>query len=149
MTPAERSLLDPDVLRDLFRQLESTDVDELEVSLGSARLYLRRDPGRRFVAAPGEHAAADGTATAAEGMSVRAPLAGVLYMRPSPEQPPFVAIGDPVEPGQVVALIETMKLFNEVTVDIAGEVISLPVAEGELVEAGQPLLFMRPRESGG
>jgi acetyl-CoA carboxylase biotin carboxyl carrier protein len=60
-----------------------------------------------------------------------------------------VAIGDPVEPGQVVALIETMKLFNEVTVDIAGEVISLPVAEGELVEAGQPLLFMRPRESGG
>jgi acetyl-CoA carboxylase biotin carboxyl carrier protein len=143
MGPRERSLLDLDVLRQLLHGLASTDVDEIEVSQGGARLYVRRAPDLQAIPQreerPGE---------TAEGVAVRAPLAGVLYTRPSPEEPAFVAVGDRVEPGQVVALIETMKLFNEVTVEVAGEVVSLTVADGDLVEAGQPLLYVRPQEGG-
>lgn len=144
MADEQRSLLDAEVLRDVLARVANSDVDELEIAQGSARLYFRRRPGAR-PAAP----TAQPPASAGEGTAVRAPLAGVLYSRPSPELPPFVSVGDLVENGQVVALIETMKLFNEVTVDFAGEVISLAVADGDLVEAGQPLLYLRPRESGG
>jgi biotin carboxyl carrier protein len=56
---------------------------------------------------------------------------------------PFVTVGSQVAPGQVVALIETMKLFNEVISEIAGEVIDVPVSEGDLVEAGQPIIYVR------
>jgi acetyl-CoA carboxylase biotin carboxyl carrier protein len=142
--PPDRSLLDPEVLRDVIQGLAATDVDELEISQGSARIYVRREPGRRGATPVLEHAA-----EVRDAIPIKAPLAGVLYTRPSPEEPPFVVVGDPVESGQVVALIETMKLFNEVAADIAGDVISLPVSEGTLVEAGQPLLYVRPRESGG
>lgn len=134
-----QSLLDPQTLRELFRQLEATDVDELEVVAGSSRLYLRREPGKRTsvqsVPAPG---------TTPAGVPVVAPLTGVYYARPTPDQPPFVTPGAPIEAGQVVALIETMKLFNEVVAEIAGEVIDVAVHEGDLVEVGQPIMYLRP-----
>lgn len=138
-----RSLLDPEVLRRLFRQLETTDIDELEVNVGDARLFLRREPGKRTLVQvpPAESAPA--------GIPVPAPLTGVFYARSSPDQAPFVEPGALVEAGQVVALIETMKLFNEVTVDVTGEVLSIAVRDGDLVETGQPLMYVQPRGEGG
>lgn len=139
-----RSILDPAVLRRLFRHLEATDVDELEVTWGRSRLYLRREPGTR--AATGVHTSA--VADAVRGTPISAPLTGVYYSRSSPEQPPFVAEGDAVVPGQVVALIETMKLFNEVTADRAGEVLSIVVTDGDLVDIGQPLMYVGSQDEG-
>lgn len=137
------SLLDPTVLRRLFRQLESTDIDELEIVAGDARLFLRREPGKSSpIQAPPP------AESAPVGIPVPAPLTGVFYARSSPEQPPFVEPGAMVEPGQVVALIETMKLFNEVTVEVAGEVQSVVAHDGDLVETGQTLLYIRPRDEG-
>lgn len=138
------SLLDPAVLRQLFQRLASTDVDELEIVDGSSRLYLRREPGRRLVTVPGRRATTEHLP--ADGIPLAAPLTGVLWMRPSPEEEQFAAVGDMVEAGQVVALIETMKLFNEVIADVAGEVVSIAAREGDLVEVGQPLIFVKPRE---
>lgn len=145
MADAERtrqSILDPAVLRRLFRHLEATDVDELEVIWGSSRLYLRRQPGARTLVREPD-AAQEATAA---GAPIVAPLTGVFYARSSPEHPPFITPGDLVVPGQVVGLIETMKLFNEVTADRAGEVLSIAVAEGDLVEAGQPLIYVGNRD---
>jgi acetyl-CoA carboxylase biotin carboxyl carrier protein len=68
----------------------------------------------------------------------------MFYGRPSPEQAPFASEGDTIEPGQVVGLIETMKLFNEVTAELWGEVTRIAVADGEMVELGQVLVFVRP-----
>ncbi len=143
MEDRRSSLLDPEILRRLFRQLESTDVDEFEVVLGDARLFLRREPGKRqpMRTPPAESAPA--------GIPLPAPLTGVFYTRSEPNQPPFVEPGDLIEPGQVVALIETMKLFNEVTVDVAGEVVSLAAQDGDLVETGQPLMYIQARAEEG
>lgn len=132
------SLFDPELLRRVVRQLEHTDIDELEVRQGDARLFLRRVPLKRvgIAAAPVE--------TEQAGVAVVAPLTGVFYTRASPEQLPYVEAGTIVELGQVVALIETMKLFNEVTADVAGEVLTVVVHDGDLVETGQPLMYLRP-----
>ncbi len=148
-----RSLLDPETLRCLFRDLEATDVDELEVATASSRLYLRREPSRRAAGHPLSHHTQGAPAPSrpgptAAGVPVVAPLTGVFSSRPKPEQPPFVVTGDMIEVGQVVGLIETMKIFNEVTADVAGEVLSVAASEGELVEAGHPLLYVRPRQQG-
>jgi biotin carboxyl carrier protein len=136
----ESSLLDPEMLRQLFRQLEQTDVDELEVSSGSTRIYIKREPGVR--GAVHEVRALEEARPA--GVPVIAPLTGVFYSRPTPDQDSFVGVGDIVAPGQVVCVIETMKIYNPVTVEIAGEVIDVVVRDGALVEAGQPVMYVLP-----
>lgn len=138
------SLLDPERLRHLFGQLQATNVDELEVVFGSSRLYLRRDPGKSTRPSTEGQAAMP-----PDGVPVVAPLHGVFYARPSPEEPPFVVPGDVVAAGQVVGLIEKMKMMNNVTVDMEGEVLSVDAQDGELVQTGQPLLFLRPTTPGG
>ena len=138
------SMLDPETLERLLRHLETTDVDELEVVLGDARIYVRREPGERRASTPYPDPEAAG---GDEGVAIIAPLTGIFYGRPSPEQPAFVSEGEAVEPGQVVALIETMKLFNEVTAEQHGEVIRIAAVDGDLVEAGQALVYVRPTEA--
>ncbi|MER6815157.1 biotin/lipoyl-containing protein [Spirillospora sp. NPDC000708] len=90
--------------------------------------------------APAEAGAADGTA----GEAVRAPLVGTFYGRPSPDEPPFVEVGDVVEEGQQVALIEAMKLFNAVTAAVRGRIAKVHVADGDMVEYDQPLFDLVP-----
>jgi acetyl-CoA carboxylase biotin carboxyl carrier protein len=139
---AERLLA---LLPALVRELAAGGVTELEVSSGGASLYLRQRPG-----APGEfleEAPAEGGAEGGieEGLVVvAAPLAGVFYPAPAPEEPPYVTAGDTVEPGQVVALVEAMKVFNEIHADVAGTVEAVLVASGQSVKAGQPLITLRP-----
>lgn len=138
------SILDPDTIERLLRDLEATDIDELEVVQGDARVYIRREPGQRASYLPGRVA---DVSTPEPGVPVTAPLTGIFYARPSPEQALFVTVGAAVEAGQVVALIETMKLFNEVTAEFSGEVTRIAVDDGDLVEAGQVLLYIRPHEA--
>lgn len=134
------SLLDAATLRRLFRQLQATDIDELEVECGSSRLYLRREPGQ-VAAIPAREETAG---KHAEGAPIAAPLTGVYYSRSDPSHDPYVRVGDVVVQGQVVALIETMKLFNEVISEVSGEVTAIDVHDGDLVEAGQPLMYVAP-----
>lgn len=70
-------------------------------------------------------------------------MVGVFYSRPEPGAPPFVQVGDPVEPGTTVALIEVMKVFNAATAGVAGIVDSVLVEDGQFVEFGQTLLRVR------
>jgi acetyl/propionyl-CoA carboxylase alpha subunit len=135
------SLFDAGTLRRLFRQLQATDIDELEVVHGSSRLYLRREPGQVAGYSAREQTTAD---RRAEGEPIAAPLSGVYYSRSDPSQDPYAQIGDIVEQGQVVALIETMKLFNEVISEVSGEVTAIAVHDGDLVETGQPLMYVAP-----
>src|SRR5258707_1193257 len=74
-----------------------------------------------------------------------APIVGTFYESPSPGAPPFVKIGDQVEVGQVLCIVEAMKLMNEIESDVAGEVVKRIAASGQPVEYGQALFAIRPR----
>ena len=76
--------------------------------------------------------------------SVKAPLTGIWYASPAPGSAPFVQVGSEVAVGQVIGLIEAMKLFNEIKSDLAGRVVRICVENGQLVKAKQPLIEVEP-----
>lgn len=138
----------------------SSGLDEMEVEVGDVSVRLARpravvvQPTLPAGAAPaaGEAAAsvaedADaGTDGAASGMRfVTAPLTGIWYSAPSPGARPYMQEGDEVAVGQVVGLIEAMKLFNEIKSDVAGTVVRMLVETGTLVKRQQPLVEIDPR----
>ena len=77
--------------------------------------------------------------------TVKSPIVGTFYESPSPGTPAFIKIGDEVEVGQVLCIIEAMKLMNEIEADVAGEVVKRIATSGQPVEYGQPLFTIRPR----
>ena len=76
---------------------------------------------------------------------VKSPIVGTFYESPSPGAAPFVKVGDQVEVGQVLCIVEAMKLMNEIESDLAGEVVKRIATSGQPVEYGQPLFAIRPR----
>src|ERR1700722_2469349 len=83
--------------------------------------------------------ASDSAATEADLHIVKSPIVGTYYGSPSPGAPPFVSIGDRVDKGQVIAIVEAMKLMNEIESDAAGEIVKCFVTNGQPIEYGQPL----------
>ena len=139
--------------------LERSDLIELEVESGETGIVLRKPsalmPGAVAAAAapaPGsaEAIAADAITAAADAATapvtktVKAPLTGVFYGASSPASPPFVTVGQKVEVGQIIGLIEAMKLFNEIKSDLAGRVVRVVAETGKLVKAKQPLIEVEP-----
>ena len=137
---------------------EQAGLDELEVEVGELRVRLARPkasalpaPAVAPVAPPSSAPApvADGLTPFGEpapGMRfVSAPLTGVWYAAPSPGARPYVAEGDEINGGQVVGIIEAMKLFNEIKSESAGTVTRVLVESGTLVKRKQPLLEIDPR----
>jgi len=98
-------------------------------------------------AAPAPAAAAAPADTAADEKlhEVKSPIVGTFYDSPSPGAPPFVKVGDQVEIGQVLCIVEAMKLMNEIESDMAGEIVKRIASTGQPVEYGQPLFAIRPR----
>jgi acetyl-CoA carboxylase biotin carboxyl carrier protein len=76
---------------------------------------------------------------------VKSPIVGTFYDSPSPGSPPFVKVGDQVEVGQVLCIVEAMKLMNEIESDVAGEIVKRIASTAQPVEYGQPLFAIRPR----
>jgi acetyl-CoA carboxylase biotin carboxyl carrier protein len=136
--------------------LERSDLIELEVEAGETGIVLRKPaalvpaPSAASAPATGESAGGPGAAAAAEPppasttRTVKAPLTGIFYGAPSPGSPPFVAVGQHVAAGQVIGLIEAMKLFNEIKSDQTGRVVRVVAETGKLVKAKQPLIEVEP-----
>lgn len=89
--------------------------------------------------------AAEPSASAEKLHEVKSPIVGTFYESPAPGAAPFVQIGDQVEVGQVLCIVEAMKLMNEIESDMAGEVVRRIANSGQPVEYGQPLFEIRPR----
>jgi acetyl-CoA carboxylase biotin carboxyl carrier protein len=82
-----------------------------------------------------------------EGLhTVKSPIVGTFYEAPSPGAPPFVKAGDSVEVGQVLCIVEAMKLLNEIESDIAGEIVKKLATNGQPIEYGQELFVIRPKK---
>ncbi|HEX3372641.1 MAG TPA: acetyl-CoA carboxylase biotin carboxyl carrier protein [Edaphobacter sp.] len=98
-------------------------------------------------ASPGKSSAAAELANELEEKlhEVKSPIVGTFYESPSPGAPPFVKVGDQVEVGQVLCIVEAMKLMNEIEADVAGEIVKRIASSGQPVEYGQPLFAIRAR----
>ena len=135
--------------------LERTELVELEVGSGNTGIVLRKHSALSApavtVAVPATGAQpAAGSAAPAEAAPVssskfvRAPLTGIFYGASSPTSPPYVSPGQHIVVGQVIGLIEAMKLFNEIKSDQAGRVVRVVAETGKLVKAKQPLVEVEP-----
>ena len=167
MTTTEELLALIDRLEGL---LERSGLAEIEVEAGDLGIVLRK-PGQLMTGtmaletmpaagvgqgsahAPDAPRHAPDPATAAGEPDVEAgprthvvlaPLTGIYYAAPSPGAAPYVAVGDEVVAGQVIGLIEAMKLFNEIKSDAAGRVVRMHAVDGALVRAKQPLIEIEP-----
>jgi acetyl-CoA carboxylase biotin carboxyl carrier protein len=81
---------------------------------------------------------------AANLLTIKSPMIGTFYRRPSPDKPDFVAVGDEVSPGKVVCVIEAMKLFNEIESEVKGKIVKVLVEDASPVEYDQPLFLVEP-----
>ena len=162
-------------LKELIEFLIEKDVTEFELERGDVKVRIKRGAetavGRHvhYVSVPSmpppaavDPQAASSAPTSApaaapspppvaagkdEGLhTITSPIVGTFYEAPSPGSPPFVKPGDTVEVGQVLCIIEAMKLMNEIECDVAGEVVKRVVNNGQPVEYGQPLFEVRPRK---
>ena len=130
-------------LRELLPALERHSVTELEVTVGQTQLSLRLRPGAHaIVAVSGDAAAAEQEDESL--VTITTPLSGVFYAAPAPDEPPYVREGDEVEAGQTVALVEAMKVFNEIHAEVPGTVEQILVTPGQVVGSGQALMRVRP-----
>jgi acetyl-CoA carboxylase biotin carboxyl carrier protein len=130
--------------------LERSDLSELEVEAGGTALVLRKAIAATPASATATaepvmpEPAAVGRDAAPARPSVKAPLTGIFYASPAPGSPPYVREGGEVAVGQIIGLIEAMKLFNEIKSDLAGRVVRLVAESGQLVKAKQPLVEVEP-----
>jgi acetyl-CoA carboxylase biotin carboxyl carrier protein len=128
-------------VRELISMMGKSGITELDLSTGDLSIRLRGQSG----AAPGPAAVAASpngaeSARVDEGHTVTAPMIGTYYSAPSPGEAPFVHVGDDVEVGQVVGIIEAMKIMNEIVSDRAGVVLEVMVENAQPVEYGSPLI---------
>jgi acetyl-CoA carboxylase biotin carboxyl carrier protein len=143
------------ILDRLTALLERSDLTEIEVEAGGTGLILRKAVVIAPVAAgvpassvPVSGAGDGGPPVALDGApgrpSVKAPLTGIFYTAPGPGSAAYVQVGGEVAVGQVIGLIEAMKLFNEIKSDLAGRVVKVVAESGSLVKAKQPLIEVEP-----
>jgi len=135
-------------LEALLRLFHERGLHELIVADGSLKLHLRRPdlppvparfPGARPVTPPRRVVQ---PARRSRTVAVRSPLIGLFYRSAAPDAPPFVEVGDVVEEGQTVCIIEAMKVFNEINAEWSGRVVAIPAEDGKLVQAGEPLVVL-------
>jgi acetyl-CoA carboxylase biotin carboxyl carrier protein len=159
-------------IKELIELLVEKDITEFELERGDVKVHVRRgsssapvvqvaspvpavQPIPMAVAPPGPAAPASGlpsspsapaaeeTASDADLFIVKSPIVGTYYEAPSPGTPPFVKVGDTVKEGQVLCIIEAMKLMNEIEAEVSGVLAKIVVHNGDPVEYGMPLFGIR------
>jgi acetyl-CoA carboxylase biotin carboxyl carrier protein len=139
--------------RDLIKRLEGSTVQRFSVEAGDTKIEIERGMPAGVVVGPAPAAVAVGEEPAAGAPEldgrhpIKAPLVGTFYRAPQPGAPPFVNEGDTVDEGQVVAIVEAMKLMNQVQADKPGKVAEILAEDGAWVEFEQVLMYLE--EAGG
>ncbi|WP_214847749.1 acetyl-CoA carboxylase biotin carboxyl carrier protein [Exiguobacterium sp. s193] len=148
-----------DQLKQVLEMLDQSSVNELSLETDTYKLKLKKQGDGVTVShhepvavAPVAQKAIESAPAATpevvedttDTVTINALMVGTFYSRANPEKPAFVKVGDQIEVGQVVCILEAMKLFNNLNSEIAGTVVEILVADGDLVEFGQPLFRVRP-----
>jgi acetyl-CoA carboxylase biotin carboxyl carrier protein len=149
-------------IQELIRFVAKSGVNEVELERDGFKLSIKANapaPVAQVVAAPMpvQVAAPDPVAAAAPApaaapaasnetnyLTITSPMIGTFYRTPGPDKDPFVNVGDLVEPGKVVCIVEAMKLFNEIESEVKGRIVKVLVDNASPVEYGQPLFLVDP-----
>lgn len=138
-------------IKKLIEMLQASDLREIEVKEGEESVRIARGG----VSSPKEEYVISNQATQAvksiteeigiddsnaSGNHIKSPIVGTFYRKPAPDKPPFVEVGDHVEKGQVVCIVEAMKMMNEIKSDFSGTIKSINVEDGTPVEFDQNLI---------
>lgn len=161
--PAAATAIPFEQVRALIDLLEERGLEEFELERAGLRIRIKRrggvGPPPVFESAvnpsanPAPPALVDTSSAAGPGEVgvrgedvhvVKSPIVGTYYATPRPDAPPFVQLGDEVEVGQVLCIIEAMKLMNEIEADVAGEITRIYVENAQPVEYGESLFAIRP-----
>jgi acetyl-CoA carboxylase biotin carboxyl carrier protein len=144
-------------VKKLIELLEESNIDEIEIKEGEESVRISRNSGQPYAAAaapmyaappppapapaaPAEAPAAEAAAKpATSGHVVKSPMVGTFYRAPSPTSPPFAEVGQTVKVGDVVCIVEAMKMMNQIEADRSGTIEAILVDNGEPVEFDQPL----------
>lgn len=153
-----------ETLQSLAQIVREEKLGELDVRFGGARLKLKAPGAKPARRAPAEALVSDEASDSLESLDdtrnsaplsaassapvadlafVVSPMVGLFYRAPSPNDPVFVSVGDRVEVGQTLGLIETMKVFNEITSEVEGTVTSIAFENGQLIETGDAIMTIR------
>ena len=143
-----------DEVRELILLFDETNLTEMEIQNQDFKLNLRKSSGARN-SNQGSPLAADWSAGLEEeslpqdtpelhedAMAVVSPMVGTFYRAPAPDAPPFVEVGDRVEAGQTLCIVEAMKLMNEIKSDIKGIIVEIMVENAQPVEYGQTMFLI-------
>jgi len=137
-------------IKKLIEMLQESDLKEIEVSQGDESVKIVRDRSAQangnniiqqpevFSAEPEIHQKIETRNT--EGNVITSPIVGTFYRKPSPDKDPFIRVGDTVQKGDVLCIIEAMKMMNEIKSDFSGKVISIDLEDGQPVEYGQSII---------
>lgn len=151
--------VDIDDIRKLIRLVEDRHLEELVVEDAGVKVTIRgfgygqtasfgmlNDTSQEIVEIipPPLHISESGAVESEEMLKLSSPMIGVFYRSPGADAPPFIEVGDHVEVGQTIGLMEAMKVFSEIPSDYSGTVVEIVALNGQLVHSGDPLVLLRP-----
>ena len=142
-------------IREMLQLMEEHGLSELEIEREGMKIRLKKGGAGGAPQMTIEHlppttapvpagAPAAPAAPAAKRLTINSPMVGTFYRAPAPDAPPFTDAGQHVEEGQVVCIIEAMKLMNEIKSDVRGTVVEVLATNGDPIEFGQPLFALEP-----
>jgi len=148
-------------IKEIIKLMNDNDLTEIEVEREGAKLKLKKtsdqietfiqptihpqhQPASAAVSGQQSVEPAESSTPGAGQKSITSPMVGTFYRAPSPEAPPFAEVGQAVEVGQVVCIVEAMKLMNEIKSDVKGKIVEAVVYNAEPVEFGQTLFVVEP-----
>jgi acetyl-CoA carboxylase biotin carboxyl carrier protein len=138
-------------LRELIELLKESDITELQIEKEGTKVKIKREKILSSLELPLQKATAfhEGTGEEKEDETQRlatitSPIVGTFYRGPNPDSPPFVEMGSRVTKGQVLCIVEAMKLMNEIESDVTGVIVKILVENGQPVEYGEPLFLVEP-----
>ena len=150
-------------IKELIEMLKGTDISELEIERSGMKVRIRKGsdvtfhptiprlehphasmvaPTKAEVSTPVPEEVVEPVTT--KQVTVTSPIVGTFYRAPAPDKPPYVQVGDMVKKGQVLCIIEAMKLMNEIESETSGKILQILIENGQPVEYGQSLFVIEP-----
>jgi len=138
-----------DKIKELIKIMEEHNLEEIEIEREGARIKLKKSSPQNkhtnLIQVSSEKTSQETLEKESKNLiEIKAPMVGTFYRAPSPGAKPYVEVGDVIEPGTVLCIIEAMKLMNEIKSEVKGKIVEILVENGEPVEFGQPLFLVEP-----